>query len=200
VEGPAWIVRFVDVEEEVDGIVTGVKYPELPTVDVLEGAEGIEVIFPEVVVFEVEFEREDELDKKDVVKCPPKYKLVSSEFGVMTSTGPFRPPKGIVDHDEVDVDQSATFPPDPEGAENSPPTQTCLFESSQYRVFTNPPNPLERGEKVPVEIEYEAIFVVFVVEIDVNNPPRYNVPFVSAEFAQHIVLIAPPMLVFPKGL
>ncbi len=50
-EGPAVIRRLPD-EDEVDGRVTGVRYPELPMVDVLAGADWMDVTL-EVLVVEV---------------------------------------------------------------------------------------------------------------------------------------------------
>jgi hypothetical protein len=165
-------VRFVDVEVEVRGIVTGVRYPEFPTVDVLAGAEGMEVILPEVVEFVIVLLDVDvEFDKYIVVKCPPKYRLDPSEFGDIVSTAPFNPPNGTGIHDELEVDQSATFPVDPETASNSPPAQTCPFALSQYSVCTDPDNPLDSVVKVPLVISYEAMFVDVVDPMNVNEPP-----------------------------
>lgn len=50
--------------EDVAGKVTGVRKPELPVVDVFAGAEGMEVMLPEVPdVLEVELVVNDELER-----------------------------------------------------------------------------------------------------------------------------------------
>lgn len=53
VDGPATTFRLPELDV-VWGMVTGVRYPELPVVDVLAGADWTEVIFPEDVAEELE--------------------------------------------------------------------------------------------------------------------------------------------------
>ena len=81
------------------------------------GAEGTEVMFPEVVLL---FARE-EFEAKDVVNRPPKYIDEPFWLGWIVLTGPFKPPNGTDVHEDEPTFHSPTLSPDPLGAVKFPP-------------------------------------------------------------------------------
>lgn len=129
-------------------MVTGVRYPEFPVVWVPLGAEGVDMMSPDVVVLLLLMMDSDELDAKEVVNSPPKYIDEPFELDSIVLTAPLRPPNGIDFQAADDTSHSPRFPPDPVGAANSPPAQTSPFWLSHHSVSTGPDTPADSDAKV----------------------------------------------------
>lgn len=114
----------------------------------------------------------------------------------MLCTRPLSPPNPGTTQVFDEVDQRATFPPEPVGASKSPPTQTWELSSSQNRVLTSPDRP---PLKAVTELSARAIDATLLAEMperDSKTPPIYKVPLLAdPSLDQQSALMIPPGLV-----
>lgn len=114
----------------------------------------------------------------------------------MLCTRPLNPPNSGVTQVLDEVDQRATFPPEPVGASKSPPTQIWELSSSQYRVLTSPDMPpLNAVTELSARVN-DAILLAETPERDSKTPPTYKVPLLAdPSLDQQSALMTPPELV-----